>query len=65
MFPAIILMLQGGPDLQGQETKEQTGPEVSVERLSGEIFMGELMAVGKDAFVVHVLLSAGVAWGCR
>jgi hypothetical protein len=53
MFPAIILLFQFAPALYGQESNEQTGPVVSVERLSGGVVVGELMAVGKDALVVR------------
>jgi len=53
VLPATMLMLQVGPNLQGQETKEQTGTEVTVARLSGEIVIGELLAVGKNAFVIR------------
>jgi hypothetical protein len=51
-LPLIFLTFQPGADLRGQETNEQTGTDVSVERLSGQIIEGELMVVGKDAFVV-------------
>jgi hypothetical protein len=51
-----ILVLFWGKDLQGQTVKEQTGPDVTVEYLSGETVVGELMAVRKDAFIVKSTL---------
>jgi hypothetical protein len=53
MFPAIILLFQFAPALHGQESNEQTGSEVTVERLSGDVVVGELMSAGKTALVVR------------
>lgn len=52
LLPLIVLSFLFGSNLRGQEINEQTGTDVSVERLSGQIVEGELMAVGRDALVV-------------